>query len=205
MQIKNIMRSKIFYLLVVLILGFIVALSVGQTRKAKQEVKRLENNQAILNQELKEYILKDSTQAIELDALAYSRDEYMSYCQQYFDELEALKINYKRVKELAQISTQAVYKIDTLIARDTIIIKERAIDTLKVIDYSNPYISLSANVLQDTIKDLQVITYDTITAIVSKEYKKRFLFFKWKPYYKTTLHNKNPYSRITSAEKIKVK
>lgn len=200
------MRSnKIFYLLIVLILGFIVALSVGQSRKANQEVKRLKNNQNILNQELKQYILKDSTQVVEIDELSYSRDEYMSYCQQYFDELEDLKIKYKRVKELSQTSTKAVYLIDTLIARDTIIIKEKTIDTLKVIDYNNPYITLTANVLQDTIKDLRVTTFDTITAIVSKEYRKRFLFIKWSPYYKTTLHNKNPYSRITNAEKIKVK
>lgn len=198
------MRKQIFYLLVVLILGFIVALSIVQTRKANKEVKRLKNNQNILNQELKERILKDSTQAIVIDELAYSRDEFLQYCQEYSDELEALQIKYKRVKELLQTSTQAIYVVDTIIAKDTIIVKERRIDTLKVIDYENPYISLKASVLQDTIRNLQVMTFDTITAIVSKEYKKRFLFFKWKPYYTTTLHNKNPYSRITSAEKIKV-
>lgn len=198
------MRHKLIYIAIVLILGFIVALSIVQTRKANKEVKRLKHNQEALNQELKERILKDSTQAIVIDELAYSRDEFLQYCQEYYDELEALQIKYKRVKELLQTSTQAIYVIDTIIAKDTIIVKERRIDTLKVIDYENPYISLKASVLQDTIKNLQVMTFDTITAVVSKEYKKRFLFFKWKPYYTTTLHNKNPYSRITSAEKIKV-
>lgn len=199
------MSNKITYILVLLIVGFFLALSVRENNKQKQEIKRLKSNQEVLNQELQERILKDSTQTITLQELEYSKDEFLQYCQAYSEEIDKLQIKLKRAKEYSQTSTKAVYIIDTLIAKDTIIIKERAIDTLKVIDYSNPYISLSANVLQDTIKDLRVITFDTITAIVSKEYKKRFLFFKWKPYYKTTLHNKNPYSRIIQAEKIKVK
>lgn len=198
------MSNKITYILVLLIIGFFLALSVRENNKQKQEIKRLKSNQEVLNQELQERILKDSTQILTLQELEYSKDEFLQYCQAYSEEIDKLQIKLKRAKEYSQTSAKAVYIIDTLIAKDTIIIKERAIDTLKVIDYSNPYISLSANVLQDTIKDLQVTTFDTVTAIVSKEYKKRFLFFKWKPYYKTTLHNKNPYSRIIQAEKIKV-
>lgn len=198
------MRKHIYYILAIVLLCLIVFFVCKKNNAYRQENKRLKSNQETLNQQLKERILKDSTQTIELQELAYSKDEFLRYCQEYSDEIESLQIKLKRVKEYSQTSTKAVYIIDTLITKDTIIIKERAIDTLKVIDYKNPYISLSASVLQDTIKDLQVTTFDTITAIVSKEYKKRFLFFKWKPYYKTTLHTKNPYSRITSVEKIKI-
>lgn len=200
------MRRYFYLILAVVLLCLILLLVYRKNNVYKQENKRLKHNQEVLNQELKERILKDSTQTITLQELEYSKDEFLQYCQEYSDEIERLQIKIKRLKEYAQTSTKAVYIVDTIIARDTIVMSEaRRIDTLKVIDYSNPYISLSANVLQDTIKNLQVVTFDTITAIVSKEYKKRFLFFKWQPYYKTTLHNKNPYSRITQSEKVKIK
>ncbi len=200
------MRTHFYYILAIVLLCLILFITCKKNNALRQENKRLSHNQEVLNSNLKEYILKDSTQKVEIEELTYSKDEFLRYCQEYSDEIERLGIKVKRLQELNQTITQGTYLIDTLILKDTIVMSdERRLDTLKQIDYSTPYISLTANVLQDTIKNLQVVTFDTITTIVSKEYRKRFLFFKWQPYYKTTLHNKNPYSRITNSETIKIK
>lgn len=182
----------------------ILALTINSNIELRKENHRLTNNQTALKKQMQEYILADSTQKITIDELNISRDEFIYLWHQAGAEVIALEKKVKNLQHYNQSTHSAQYHIDTLLLKDTIFVENNRIDTLKALDYSNPYISLNAKVLQDTIKNLKIVTFDTITTITTKEYRKRFLCFKWKPYYQTTIHNKNPYSRITHAESIRV-
>ena len=151
---------------------------------------------------MQEQTLKDGTQKVEIERLTLTKDELEQYKGALTDELKQLKIKYKRLQQYQQTSIVGEYRIDTIeVIRELMIDR----DTINRIAYNNNYIVFTAEVQDRGLNNVDITTYDTITTLVSKEYRKRFLFFKWRPYYKVTLHNKNPYSRISNTEFVEVK
>lgn len=151
---------------------------------------------------MQERTLKDGTQKVEIERLTLTKDELEEYNSVLSDELKQLKIKYKRLQQYQQTSIVGEYRIDTVE-----IIKEVAIanDTVIHLRYADDYISIYGETDRERLYNMAITTYDTITTLVSKEYRKRFLFFRWRPYYKVTIHNKNPYSKITNAEYVEIK
>lgn len=170
-----------------------------QNKKLEKENIRLVNNQHALLKSVESFRLKDSTQVTQIEILSISKDELKELCSEQTDEISALKLKLSRVKNYSQVSQQAEY-----IIHDTIYDSVYNTDTLKCINFNNPYISLSGCMTNSQFNGT-IQTFDTTITIVHKEYRKRFLWFKWKPYYKVTIHNKNPYSSLTNQNYIEVK
>ncbi len=152
---------------------------------------------------IQEQTLKDGTHKVEKERLLLARNELEGTNAELERELKLLKIKYSRLKQYQQTSTTAQYIIDTIeIIRED----KRDNDTISSVNYVNPYINISAEIQDNRqMHNVNITTYDTITTILSKEYRKKFLFFHWRPYYKVTIHNKNPYSKITNAEYVEIK
>lgn len=170
-----------------------------QNKKLEKENIRLVNNQHALLKSVESFRLKDSTQVTQIEILSMSKDELEELCSEQTDEISALKLKLSRVKNYSQVSQQAEYVI-----HDTVYDSVYNTDTLKCINFNNPYISLSGCMTNSQFNGT-IQTFDTTVTIVHKEYRKRFLWFKWKPYYKVTIHNKNPYSSLTNQNYIEVK
>lgn len=170
-----------------------------QNKKLEKENTRLANNQRALLKSVESFRLKDSTQVTQIEILSISKDELEELCSEQTDEISALKLKLSRVKNYSQVSQQAEYVI-----HDTVYDSVYNTDTLKCINFNNPYISLSGCMTNSQFNGT-IQTFDTTVTIVHKEYRKRFLWFKWKPYYKVTIHNKNPYSSLTNQNYIEVK
>lgn len=170
-----------------------------QNKKLEKENTRLVNNQHALLKSVESFRLKDSTQVTQIEILSVSKDELEELCSEQTDEISALKLKLSRVKNYSQISQQAEYVI-----HDTVYDSVYNTDTLKCINFNNPYINLSGCMTNSQFNGT-IQTFDTTVTIVHKEYRKRFLWFKWKPYYKVTIHNKNPYSSLTNQNYIEVK
>lgn len=170
-----------------------------QNKKLEKENTRLVNNQHALLKSVESFRLKDSTQVTQIEILSMSKDELEELCSEQTDEISALKLKLSRVKNYSQVSQQAEYVI-----HDTVYDSVYNTDTLKCINFNNPYISLSGCMTNSQFNGT-IQTFDTTVTIVHKEYRKRFLWFKWKPYYKVTIHNKNPYSSLTNQNYIEVK
>lgn len=170
-----------------------------QNKKLEKENTRLVNNQHALLKSVESFRLKDSTQVTQIEILSISKDELEELCSEQTDEISALKLKLSRVKNYSQVSQQAEYVI-----HDTVYDSVYNTDTLKCINFNNPYISLSGCMTNSQFNGT-IQTFDTTVTIVHKEYRKRFLWFKWKPYYKVTIHNKNPYSSLTNQNYIEVK
>lgn len=170
-----------------------------QNKKLEKENTRLVNNQHALLKSVESFRLKDSTQVTQIEILSISKDELEELCSEQTDEISALKLKLSRVKNYSQVSQQAEYVI-----HDTVYDSVYNTDTLKCINFNNPYISLSGCMTNNQFNGT-IQTFDTTVTIVHKEYRKRFLWFKWKPYYKVTIHNKNPYSSLTNQNYIEVK
>lgn len=170
-----------------------------QNKKLEKENTRLVNNQHALLKSVESFRLKDSTQVTQIEILSISKNELEELCSEQTDEISALKLKLSRVKNYSQVSQQAEY-----IIHDTIYDSVYNTDTLKCINFNNPYISLSGCMTNSQFNGI-IQTFDTTVTVVHKEYRKRFLWFKWKPYYKVTIHNKNPYSSLTNQNYIEVK
>ena len=197
MMTKKINRVVAYVLLLV-----VFCLIVYSNSRIRQENKRLKDNQTALMSKMQEQTLKDGTQKVEIERLTLTKDELEQYKGALTDELKQLKIKYKRLQQYQQTSIVGEYRIDTIeVIRELMIDR----DTINRIAYNNNYIVFTAEVQDRGLNNVDITTYDTITTLVSKEYRKRFLFFKWRPYYKVTLHNKNPYSRISNTEFVEVK
>lgn len=170
-----------------------------QNKKLEKENTRLVNNQHALLKSVESFRLKDSTQVAQIEILSISKDELKELCSEQTDEISALKLKLSRVKNYSQVSQQAEY-----IIHDTVYDSVYNTDTLKCINFNNLYINLSGCMTNSQFNGI-IQTFDTTVTIVHKEYRKRFLWFKWKPYYKVTIHNKNPYSSLTNQNYIEVK
>ena len=198
MMTKKINRVVAYVLLLVAVL-----LIIYSNSRIRQENKRLQDNQTALMKRIQEQTLKDGTHKVEKERLLLARNELEGTNAELERELKLLKIKYSRLKQYQQTSTTAQYIIDTIeIIRED----KRDNDTISSVNYVNPYINISAEIQNNRqIHNVNITTYDTITTILSKEYRKKFLFFHWRPYYKVTIHNKNPYSKITNAEYVEIK
>jgi len=197
-------ERKINIAIVIVMLCICFVLVRLANKKVNKENERLKNNITALTKRMHEYVLKDSTQKVEIEQLTYKNEEMYFINDALNNYIDILDIKRKNVKEITQISTRANYVIDTFFVKDTIIITEKQTDTLTKTHYKDAYVDLSVSQKDNKITKADIITFDTITTIVHKEYRKRFLCFKWRPYYKVTIHNTNPYSRITNAQNVKI-
>ena len=197
------MTKKINRVVAYVLLLVAVLLIIYSNSRIRQENKRLQDNQTALMKRIQEQTLKDGTHKVEKERLLLARNELEGTNAELERELKLLKIKYSRLKQYQQTSTTAQYIIDTIeIIRED----KRDNDTISSVNYVNPYINISAEIQDNRqMHNVNITTYDTITTILSKEYRKKFLFFYWRPYYKVTIHNKNPYSKITNAEYVEIK
>ena len=197
------MKKKINRVVAYVLLLVAVLLIIYSNSRIRQENKRLQDNQTALMKRIQEQTLKDGTHKVEKERLLLARNELEGTNAELERELKLLKIKYSRLKQYQQTSTTAQYIIDTIeIIRED----KRDNDTISSVNYVNPYINISAEIQDNRqMHNVNITTYDTITTILSKEYRKKFLFFHWRPYYKVTIHNKNPYSKITNAEYVEIK
>ena len=136
------------------------------TDRYKREANIQKENVAILTGENKRYKIKDSLSAIECEALRLDRDQMKSSFSKTLKELKQLKDSEKKKPETFTEITRRDSLV--LIVHDTIIKEERCAG------YNDRYISFLK--CGDTAFIEQ---YDTLKQVLSKQYKHRFLWFKW--------------------------
>ena len=190
--------------LVCFALALMFVITLSQQAYYKSETERLTNNQTTLRQELKTHRLKDSSYVAEIETLTLSKNEFEKLCTKQTKELQQLNIKLKRLQSASTTELVHIYSFDTIKVFDSILVKN-VIDTIRCFNYTDNYITLGGCLADNTIDNLSIRTFDTITTFVSKEYRKKFLFFKWKPYYKVTVKSNNPYSEIKAEEFVEIK
>ncbi|MBR1773893.1 MAG: hypothetical protein IJ759_00035 [Bacteroidales bacterium] len=189
----------------IIILGAMFGVEYCTNKALKEDNERLKNNQISLTKDIEGYRLKDSSFVAQIETLSVSKDEFMQVCSEQAEEIKALNIKLKRLQNVTTSILEHNYFIDTLRVYDSVIKDTFITDTMKCFDYSDSWIRFSGCFANETVFGSKIQTFDTLTTIVHKKYRKKFLFFHWKPYYKVTLHSKNPYSVITRAEYVEIK
>lgn len=196
------MKTKIIlsFSIVILILAATCGVLKHRADKLKAEKSRIEQNQKALLTDVERYVTKDSMNGLRIEALVFSEKELKKYAGDLTARLEERNI---RIKDLeSALATHSTMKIDTFVMVKDSIVR----DTLyKCIRYHDKWNDL--DVCHDGRRaQIMMEVRDSLTVLVSVNYTKKFLWWKWKPQGSLVdILNENDKVRIDNAKIITTK
>lgn len=167
------MKSKLIFLVVLIFLvaGFF---SGRESQRNKIQFLELENRRISGNNEslvrnIEFYVSKAGNQAAKVKSLTYRVEEFKQNEQRMTKTIKDLNLKLKNTKSAIQIGTSSKVKIET---------KIQYVDTNKCFNYVDKFNTVTGCVIEDSVK-IQIHYQDSLTAIVSKIPKHRFLWWTW--------------------------
>jgi len=200
------MYARVKRLIPILIVAIILATSIFSAYYFRNENKMLKSNQETLLDTIKSFKVSDSLNAVTTNSLMLSLKQYKKY---HADDAALIKqLKGKQPESVAKTELRTENNIKVKL-KDTIIYKDKYIDTLKTILYNDKWSHVSGFIANDTVS-LSIANNEELLITESLQ-KKKFLFF-WLPVsifgYKQkalTVISKNPNTQIKSTEFITVK
>lgn len=200
------MYARVKRLIPILIVAIILATSIFSAYYFRNEYKMLKSNQETLLDTIKSFKVSDSLNAVTTNSLMLSLKQYKKY---HADDAALIKqLKGKQPESVAKTELRTENNIKVKL-KDTIIYKDKYIDTLKTILYNDKWSHVSGFIANDTVS-LSIANNEELLITESLQ-KKKFLFF-WLPVsifgYKQkalTVISKNPNTQIKSTEFITVK
>lgn len=170
--------------------------------KERKENKRLEQNQESLLSDVKHYKTEAGDWAASVMMLKLSKSEMESHCDDLNNTIKELNLKLKRVQSAATTSTKTDVDISVPV-RDSIVYRDR-IDTIKCIEYIDPWIQLKG-CFDKGLFSGSINSNDTITQVVHR-IPKKFLFIKYgTKAIRQEVVCKNPHTKIVFTEYIELK
>lgn len=194
---------KRYLLFTILILTVALVFSVKTCNSYRNDRNRLSDNQRSLLADVNYYRTRDSLSAAGVERLTLTNREFKRYCGELEETVEKLNLKVKRLQSVSQTATETEYQVKTEV-RDSIVILQGRIDTLRCIDYRNDYLTLSGCIENRQFSGL-IENRDTIIQVVHRV-PRRFWFIRWgTKAIRQEVTTCNPYSRITYTEYIELK
>lgn len=194
------MRKVLVYANIVLVISVLV-LSFS-LNNAKEEKKRLTNNQESLLSDIQYYKTESGKNAASVQKLELTKSELEKHCIDLTQTVEDLGIKVKRLQSVANTITKTEVEIQTVV-RDSIVYRDRPVN-LKIINWKDPWISLDG-VLDGKNFSAKIESIDTLSHVAHRVPKK-FLFFRFgTKAVRLEVVNKNPHSQIIYTEYIELK
>lgn len=168
----------------------------------RAERKRLENNQEALLSDVELYKTEAGDWAASVMMLELSKSELEKHCEDLNSTINDLNLKVNRVQSAATTATKT--DVDLKIpVKDSIVYRDR-IDTIKCIQYIDPWIHLNG-CIDNGMFTGSINSVDTIKQIVHRVPKK-FLFIKYGTKgIKQEVVSKNPHTKIVFTEYIELK
>ena len=178
-----------FFITCIIILFILLAAVTRLYNITLKEKERFEANQTTLMTSLNNFKFRDSLNAVENGRLKLSISELKELREADFKLIKELKLRPKDVETITKVK---------VVTRDSIIFQLKD----SCINYESEWTKVSGCV-GDT---LSIETSDSIAFIAHKEYKHKFLFFRWGlERAKVKIINFNPRSSVKSPEWIDLK
>lgn len=147
-------------------------------KSQEDEIKRLEDNAAVLMSDAERYRLSDSTNVVKNGVLSLKLSEFQEMRKNDAALIKKLRIRNSELQSLAATQTKTIKKLQCNV-RDSIVIINNVVDTLRCIDITEKWFDLHGC---SNSKD-QFTGYfenrDSLVIAVETKYK-RFLGFLWK-------------------------
>lgn len=179
-------------------------------QKEKKEATRQSSNVEVLNSNYTSYKAayktglknihgKDSIinlNAAKINSLVYTSDEFKRYRHEDLKTIEALNLKIKNVQNVTNVGTQTSAVINT---------KIQYVDSTKCLNYSDQWTDVSGCFKGDSIL-LKVVNRDSLTTVVSKIPKHKFLWWSWGvKAIKLDILSKNPNTSFTYLKYVELK
>ena len=178
-----------FFVICIIILFILLAAVTRLYNVTLKEKERFEANQTTLMTSLNNFKFRDSLNAVENGRLKLSISELKELREADFKLIKELKLRPKDVETITKVK---------VVTRDSIIFQLKD----SCINYESEWTKVSG-CIGDT---LSIETSDSIAFIAHKEYKNKFLFFRWGlERAKVKIINFNPRSSVKSPEWIDLK
>ena len=178
-----------FFITCIIILFILLAAVTRLYNITLKEKERFEANQTTLMTSLNNFKFRDSLNAVENGRLKLSISELKELREADFKLIKELKLRPKDVETITKVK---------IVTRDSIVFYLKD----SCINYESEWTKVSG-CIGDT---LSIETSDSIAFIAHKEYKHKFLFFRWGlERAKVKIINFNPRSSVKSPEWIDLK
>ena len=178
-----------FFITCIIILFILLAAVTRLYNITLKEKERFEANQTTLMTSLNNFKFRDSLNAVENGRLKLNLSELKELREADFKLIKELKLRPKDVETITKVK---------FITRDSIVFQLKD----SCINYESEWTKVSG-CIGDT---LSIETSDSIAFIAHKEYKHKFLFFRWGlERAKVKIINFNPRSSVKSSEWIDLK
>ena len=178
-----------FFITCIIILFILLAAVTRLYNVTLKEKERFEANQTTLMTSLNNFKFRDSLNAVENGRLKLNLSELKELREADFKLIKELKLRPKDVETITKVK---------VVTRDSIIFQLKD----SCINYESEWTKVSG-CIGDT---LSIETSDSIAFIAHKEYKHKFLFFRWGlQRAKVKIINFNPRSSVKSPEWIDLK
>lgn len=179
------MKTKVKLIVVValisLLVGFVLQRHVDRLRAENQRLRINQERLLQAKEQLQNYKVLDSLNAVTIKALRLTIDEYKEADTKNLQLIKELTANKRDLQSVIDAQTQTVNDLtaalrDTVI-RDTII---QAADTLKYFNYTSKWLDLTGhlNLVKNEIA-IQSKSRESLKLVETVTYK-RFLGFLWK-------------------------
>lgn len=192
------MTNLKFYAVILVLLvamSAIVVRSCSLSSKLRDEKEMHLQNLTTLTSEVRRLKYSDSVSAAQVSALTLRANDAERICSQLRKDLKIMGIRMKDVANATEVIT---------VNSDTVFIP--LMDSIRVghrlcYDYKDDWVNFNVCILPDTM----ALTYtirDTVQTIVHVQYQKRFLWWRWKPIFRTTCISKNKHTYIDCVNTI---
>ena len=178
-----------FFITCIIVLFILLAAVTRLYNITLKEKERFEANQTTLMTSLNNFKFRDSLNAVENGRLKLSISELKELREADFKLIKELKLRPKDVETITKVK---------VVTRDSIIFQLKD----SCINYESEWTKVSGCIGNT----LSIETSDSIAFIAHKEYKHKFLFFRWGlERAKVKIINFNPRSSVKSPEWIDLK
>jgi hypothetical protein len=213
--------SKLNLILIAAIASLAAACYVlsGRLAKEKAEKEIYRGNTVALMSDLKHYQTRDSLNAVSVDHLLLTIDEYKKYRQEDMKLIADLKVDRNRLQQITTVQTQTTYELSGIV-RDSVVSGNRFTedfqrantafdglytDTLKCISIHEKWFDLNGCI---DAKSKFAGRFESRDSLVYVEHvvPKRFWFIRWGvKERRQEIVSKNPHTRITGAEFVTIR
>ena len=190
------MKNKLTIIMALALMAAILALTKSDREKKQlqDDIDRQEQNVSALTYTFQYDRIDDSTLVVKHEAL-----------QAKYYELEKLRLaDTKLIKQLRTKlkDTEAIHTMARTTADTIYLSASAAADSDSVYTYADKWIDLKVDIPQ---RQCQYSIRDSLTTIVSRTYKHRFLWWRWGTKgYEVQIVNHNPHTRVNYSKWVKV-
>lgn len=195
---------------IILVVVCIIGFSLGRVYKLNKVCNTLQNNQTVLltrNNELlaekQKYKVSDSLNAIKVNELRLTLDEYKKYRADDLALINKLNIDKREMQKIINLQAENINRL-SVPSHDTLIVYKDTLAQVKAFSYNSQWTDISGLInLQSEQVDLSIKNRESLVIVESVKYK-RFLGFLWKTKNiksrSVDIVSRNPNTEIIGAE-----